>query len=57
MQIQDLPKTDSIEELARFWDSHDLTQSEGNLEEVTEPAFDQKNSIPSPAEGSRAAKR
>jgi hypothetical protein len=34
-----LPNTDSIEELARFWDTHDLTDFEGDLEEVTEPVF------------------
>ena len=42
MKSQDLPKTDSIEELARFWDSHDLTELEGNLEEVTEPVFERR---------------
>ncbi|MEA2603395.1 MAG: hypothetical protein QOF89_4387 [Acidobacteriota bacterium] len=40
MKSQELPKTDSIEELARFWDSHDLTEFEGRLEEVTEPVFE-----------------
>jgi hypothetical protein len=34
-----LPKTDSISELARFWDTHDLTDFEGELEEVAEPVF------------------
>src|SRR5713226_4051242 len=34
-----LPKTDSIEELARFWDTHDLTDFEEDLEEVGEPIF------------------
>jgi hypothetical protein len=34
-----LPKTDSIQELARFWDKYDLTDFEHELEEVTEPAF------------------
>ena len=34
-----LPKTDSIEELARFWDEHDLTDFEDELEEVTHPVF------------------
>jgi len=34
-----LPETDSIEELARFWDIHDLTDFEDQLEEVTEPVF------------------
>jgi len=35
-----IPKTDSIEELARFWDTHDLTDFEGELEEVEEPVFE-----------------
>lgn len=34
-----LPQTDSIEELAHFWDTHDLTDFEDELEEVTEPVF------------------
>jgi hypothetical protein len=34
-----LPKTDSIDELARFWARHDLTDFESELEEVTEPVF------------------
>src|SRR5260370_16711552 len=34
-----LPNTDSIEELARFWDTHDLTEFEEHLEEVGEPVF------------------
>lgn len=34
-----LPQTDSIEELARFWDTHDVTDFEDELEEVTEPVF------------------
>jgi len=34
-----IPKTDSIEELTRFWDTHDLTDFEGELEEVKEPVF------------------
>lgn len=29
----------SIEELASFWDSHDLTDLEQTLEEACEPAF------------------
>ncbi|MDE0086960.1 MAG: CopG family antitoxin [Candidatus Poribacteria bacterium] len=31
-----IPQTDSIQELARFWDSHDLTDFENELEEVQE---------------------
>ena len=36
---QRIPNTDSIEELARFWDSHDLTDFENQMEEVSEPVF------------------
>jgi len=39
MKRQRLPNTDSIQELARFWDSHDLTDFEQALEEVGEPVF------------------
>ena len=40
MKALKLPETDSIEELARFWDSHDLTDFEDQLEEVSEPVFE-----------------
>jgi hypothetical protein len=39
MKSSKLPRTDSIQELARFWDTHDLTYFEDELEEVTEPVF------------------
>ncbi len=39
MRSQRIPKTDSIEELARFWDAHDITDFEEQLEEVTESVF------------------
>ena len=39
MESQKIPKTDSIEELARFWDAHDITDFEEELEEVTEAVF------------------
>ena len=32
-----MPKTDSIEELATFWQRHDLTDFEDELEEVPGP--------------------
>jgi len=32
-----IPKTDSIEELARFWDTHDLTDYWDELPEVPSP--------------------
>lgn len=34
-----MPQTDSIVELAKFWDTHDVTDFEDALEEVTEPVF------------------
>jgi len=34
-----LPKTDSISELAAFWQTHDLTDFGDDLEEVSEPVF------------------
>jgi hypothetical protein len=39
MNKSKLPKTDSIEKLAEFWGSHDLTDFEDELEEVAEPVF------------------
>lgn len=39
MKKSRIPDTDSIEELARFWETHDLTDFEDELEEVTEPIF------------------
>lgn len=35
-----IPQIDSIEELAKFWDTHDITDFEDELEEVEEPIFD-----------------
>jgi flagellar biosynthesis/type III secretory pathway M-ring protein FliF/YscJ len=35
-----IPQTDSIEELAQFWDTHDATEFEDELEEVEESIFD-----------------
>ena len=34
-----LPKTDSIQKLAQFWDTHDLSDFADELEEVGEPVF------------------
>jgi len=39
-------KTDSIQELAEFWDKHDLTDFEDELEEVTAPIFESMTVIP-----------
>lgn len=40
MNRRKIPQTDSIQELAHFWDTHDLTDFEGELEVVTEPVFE-----------------
>jgi hypothetical protein len=40
MKNRKLPVIDSIEELARFWDTHDATNFWDEFEEVTEPIFD-----------------
>lgn len=50
-----LPKINSIQELAKFWDSHDLTDFEGELEEVSEPVFARSDEIRVPLD-SRAVK-
>ena len=43
MKAQQPPETDSIEELAQFWDTHDLTDFEDQLEEVKEPVFERES--------------
>jgi predicted DNA binding CopG/RHH family protein len=35
-----IPQIDSIEELARFWDTHDLTDFADELEETSETVFE-----------------
>jgi CopG antitoxin of type II toxin-antitoxin system len=46
MSTQQIPRTDSIQELANFWDSHELTEFESELEEVSEPVFARRKVIP-----------
>jgi predicted DNA binding CopG/RHH family protein len=46
MKTQHIPKTDSIQELAEFWDTHDLTDFEDELEEVPEPVAEPTTVIP-----------
>ena len=50
MKKSKLPKTDPIQELAEFWDTHDLTEFEDELEEVTEPVFVRGAAIKVPLE-------
>ncbi len=40
MNCPNIPQTDSIQELADFWDTHDLTDFEDELEEVSESVFE-----------------
>ena len=45
MKTRQLPKTDSIRDLAQFWVTHDVTDFEGELEEVAEPVFELRTLI------------
>ena len=42
MNTPKIPHTDSIAELARFWDTHDLTDFADELEEVPESVFERR---------------
>ena len=43
MKTRKIARTDSIEQLARFWDTHDLTEFKNELEEVDEPVFERRS--------------
>ena len=45
MKTEALPQTDSIQELAQFWVTHDLIDFEDALEEVSEPVFERRTVI------------
>ena len=45
MNAARLPQTDSIQELANFWDTHDVTEFEDELEEVGERVFERDAEI------------
>jgi len=38
-------QTDSIQELADFWDTHDVTDFDAELEEVNEPVFNRQTTV------------
>ena len=40
-----IPQTDSIKEIADFWDTHDITDYDNELEEVHEQIFDSKREL------------
>jgi len=42
MRRQQIAQTDSIRKLAQFWDTHDVTEFDDELEEVTESVFEAK---------------
>ena len=42
MKARKIPESDSVEELAHFWDTHDLTDFEDQLENVPKRAFERK---------------
>ena len=45
MTTDKIPKTDSIREMADFWDTHDLTDFEAEMQEVTEPVFEREKVV------------
>ena len=45
MKKPKLQRTDSIQALADFWDTHDLTDFEDELEEVAAPVFVRRTPI------------
>ena len=54
MSTRKVPTTDSIQKLAKFWDAHDLTDYEDELEEVTEPVFERGTPIELRLQGDEA---
>jgi hypothetical protein len=49
--IPKMPKTDSIEELATFWQRHDLTDFDDQLEEMPGPVFQRGHVVSVPLSG------
>jgi predicted DNA binding CopG/RHH family protein len=45
LSTKEIPRTDSIQELAQFWDSQDLTDFADELEEVSEPVFERETAV------------
>ncbi len=45
MNPNEIPQTDSIHELAQFWDTHDLTDFEEQLEEAPAPIFEREKVV------------
>ena len=49
--IPKMPKTDSIQELATFWQCHDLTDWDDELEEMPGPVFQRAHVVSVPLSG------
>ena len=45
MKKEKIPQTDSIKEIADFWDTHDITNYANELEEVHEQIFDNSKEV------------
>ena len=45
MTTDKIPQSDSIREMAHFWDTHDLTDFEDQLEEVPELVFEHEKVV------------
>ncbi|MCX7014670.1 MAG: CopG family antitoxin [Candidatus Sumerlaeota bacterium] len=45
MSAAKIPETDSIQELAHFWDTHDLTEFEDQIEETPERVFVREDTV------------
>jgi hypothetical protein len=54
MKSGESPQTDSIRELARSWDTLDLTDFTKELEDVSEPVFGRRSVIPNRLEAAEA---
>lgn len=46
-----IPRTDSIQELAAFWQNHEITDFEDELEEVPGPVFQRAHVVSVPLTG------
>jgi len=43
MEKMKIPEFQALEEMANFWDTHDVTDFENEMQEVHEPIFDGMN--------------
>lgn len=42
-KIMNIPEFDTFQDMAQFWDTHEITDFEAQLQEVREPIFDHLN--------------